>query len=142
MHEDRVCSRVLMCTCIVLSACLWNSILCMGCCAFFCATVYNVQVICNKAEEQDLPEEKVPERVRKADGGFRQLQAQLLAAESATHEGVARFYLDGTEGDARAAKQRLRAFPCLSLPASVIGNLHQVNSLRSSQVSSFALCPI
>lgn len=68
-------------------------------------------MVCEEADEQDLPEEKVPERVRKAAGGFRQLQVQLLASEQAMHEGVARFYLEDTEGDARTAKQRLRMLP-------------------------------
>jgi hypothetical protein len=66
--------------------------------------------VCEKEDEQEIPEETVPERVKKASGGFRQLQAQLMASEQAVHENVARFYLDDTEGDARTAKQRLRVF--------------------------------
>lgn len=72
-------------------------------------------MVCDEADDQDLPEEKVPERVRRAAGGFRQLQVQLLASEQAMHEGVARFYLDDTEGDARTAKQRLSMPPLFIL---------------------------
>lgn len=65
-----------------------------------------VQVVWSTDDEPEIPEERIPERARSGETGFRRLQVQLLAEEQGVPQGVARYYLEDTTGNVRAAKER------------------------------------